>query len=252
MSRKILICQHVAYELLGTLNPLLKRNGFRIRYVNFGRHPHARPLMEDYDGLVVLGGPMNCDEVEKYPNLAYEVELIRKAIDQNKPVLGICLGAQLMARALGASVTANPEKEIGWYPLELNDQGRTDSLLQYLAPQHSSLFPVFQWHGDTFDIPKGATALASSPLCRNQAFKYGDKAYALQFHLEVDEAMIYRWLTIENNQEELEFLKDKINPQVIRDQTPQFISGLMSHGEQVFKAWMSLFSERKRHIKLGW
>jgi len=248
MARKILICQHVAHELLGTLNPLLKKNGFRIKYVNFGRHPDARPSIDDYDGLIVLGGPMNCDEVEKYPNLTHEVQLIRRAIEQKKPVLGICLGAQLMARALNAKVAPNKEKEIGWYPLQLNEAGQKDPILSALG----GIDKVFQWHGDTFDIPEGATYLAESPLCRNQAFKYGDSAYALQFHLEVDEAMIRRWLSIESNQEELEFLKDKIHPEKINNETKNYIGPLTAKGEQVFKAWINLFPEPKKHLKLWW
>ncbi len=244
--RKILVCQHVPHELLGTLNPLLKESGFRIKYVNFGRNPEARPSLEDYDGLVVLGGPMNCEEVEKYPNLSHEVRLIQEAIDKKKPVLGICLGAQLMARALGAAVKPNPEKEIGWYPLNLNTEGEQDILLRHLK----GLVRTFQWHGDTFDIPRGAISLASSPLCANQAFKYGDKAYALQFHLEVDQAMIERWFTVDNNREELEFLKDKIFPQQIKEETKNYINPLTEKGELVFKEWIKLFGEEKKKIVL--
>lgn len=240
--RKILVCQHVPHELLGTLNPLLKESGFRIKYVNFGRNPEARPSLDDYDGLVVLGGPMNCDEVEKYPNLSHEVRLIQEAIVKKKPVLGICLGAQLMARALGAPVKPNPQKEIGWYPLNLNTEGEQDILLRHLK----GLVRAFQWHGDTFEIPHGAISLASSPLCANQAFKYGDKAYALQFHLEVDQAMIERWLKVENNREELEFLKDKISPLTIQQETPQYIDTLMQTGERLFKEWVKLFGQEKK------
>lgn len=240
--RKILVCQHVAYELLGTLNPLLKESGFRIKYVNFGRSPEARPSLDDYDGLVVLGGPMNCDEVEKYPNLSHEVRLIQEAIVKKKPVLGICLGAQLMARALGAPVKPNPQKEIGWYPLSLTNEGEKDPLLRHLK----ELKNVFQWHGDTFDVPKGAVPLASSPLCAHQAFKYGDKAYALQFHLEVDQAMIERWFAVENNQAELEFLKDEISPQKIKEETKHSIDPLIEKGKLVFKEWTKLFGEEKK------
>ena len=115
--RKLLVFQHVAFELLGTLHPLLKRRGFRIRYVNFQRDPDAQPVVDRYNGLVVLGGPMNCDQVRRFPHLLTEVAAIQRAIELGMPVLGICLGAQLLARALGARVRPNKEKEIGWFPL---------------------------------------------------------------------------------------------------------------------------------------
>lgn len=248
MSRKLLICQHVPYELLGTLNPLLKKEGFRIKYVNFGRHPHLKPSMDDYDGLIVLGGPMNCDEIEKYPNLSTEIGLITRAIETKKPVLGICLGAQLIARALKASVAPHTEKEIGWYSLALTQAGQKDPLLSHL----SQVPAVFQWHGDTFEIPEGAVHLATSPSCKNQAFKYLETTYALQFHLEVDEAMIRRWLTIDSNLEELEFLRDKIRPERILEETPFYIHQLNATAQQVFQAWTALFKPRKRFFKLGW
>ena len=182
--RRLLVFQHVAHEILGTLDPLLRDAGFRIRYMNFGRQPDAIPSLESYHGLVVLGGPMNCDQVDRYPHLGREVEAIEQAIDDGKPVLGICLGSQLIARALGARVRKNPVKEIGWYDLEPTEAGRSDPLLGRLGARQK----IFQWHGDTFDIPDHAVRLASSPDCPNQAFRYGENVYGLQFHLEVDAA----------------------------------------------------------------
>lgn len=240
--KKILVCQHVSHEPLGILNPLLKKSGFRIKYINFGRHPDLRPSLKDYHGLVILGGPMNCDEVEKYPNLTHEVSLIQQALEAKKPILGICLGAQLMARALGAKVTCNPQKEIGWYPITLTDEGKKDPLFFHIR----DIERVFQWHGDTFEIPQGAIHLASSPLCANQAFRFGTNAYALQFHLEVDEAMIKRWLTISTNREELEFLKDKIDPERIKKETPAYMAPLTRKGEALFREWIKFFGKEKK------
>ena len=131
--KKILVCQHVAHEPLGTLNPLLKKAGLRIRYVNFGRYPHAEPSLKGYAGLIILGGPMNVDETDRYPHLAHEVRMIQEALRQNMPVLGICLGAQLMAKALGAKITRNPVKEIGWYDLKLTDEGKKDPLFAHIG-----------------------------------------------------------------------------------------------------------------------
>ena len=115
--KKVLVFQHVPYEILGTLDPLLRAAGYRIRYVNFGREPDAEPDIEKYQGLVVLGGPMNVDMVEKYPHLKTEVRLIKRAMELGIPILGICLGAQLIAKTLGAKVSKNPEKGIGWYDI---------------------------------------------------------------------------------------------------------------------------------------
>ncbi|MCE7904046.1 MAG: type 1 glutamine amidotransferase [Gammaproteobacteria bacterium PRO9] len=158
---RLLVFQHVPHEILGTLDPLLKDAGFRIRYVNFGRDPGAVPDLDGYDGLIVLGGPMNCDEVTRYRHLATEVGAIRTAVGDGKPVLGICLGAQLLARALGAPVTRNPRKEIGWYDLMPTDEGRQDPLFRHF----DEVEKVFQWHGDTFAIPPGAMHLAHSEAC---------------------------------------------------------------------------------------
>ncbi|MGE0681005.1 MAG: type 1 glutamine amidotransferase [Candidatus Binatia bacterium] len=110
------------------MHPLLKARGFRIRYANFGRHPHAHPEISQYNGLVVLGGPMNVDDLEHLPPLVVEVRVIRQAIEQGLPVLGICLGAQLIAKALGASVSANGAKEIGWYDVSPTFAAKDDTL----------------------------------------------------------------------------------------------------------------------------
>src|SRR5258706_612346 len=111
--KKLLVCQHVPHEILGTLNPLLKRAGFRIRYVNFARHPDAQPRLDGYDGLVILGGPMSVNDSHRLPHLSTEMKLIEAALQRNLPVLGICLGSQLIAKTLGANVYPNREKEIG-------------------------------------------------------------------------------------------------------------------------------------------
>src|SRR5690606_7733515 len=144
--------QHVPHEVLGTLDPLFRSFGFRIRYVNFGRDPYARPRLAGYHGLVVLGGPMNVDETHRYPHLATEVELIGEAIQAGLPVLGICLGGQLIARALGARVDRSPVKEIGWHDVAPTAAAREDPILSHLEQAAK----IFQWHGDAFEIPAGA------------------------------------------------------------------------------------------------
>ena len=243
---KLLVCQHVAYEILGTLNPLFKSAGFRIRYVNFGRHPHAQPTLDGYRGLVLLGGPMNVDEVDEHPHLETEVRLVRQAVERGIPILGICLGAQLIAKALDARVEPNCEKEIGWYDLKVTPEARRDPLLSHFADTEK----IFQWHGDTFEIPRGAVHLASSPACANQAFRHGDNVYGFQFHLEVDEPMIHRWLEVPVHRREIESLNGKVCPDRIRHQTATHLERLKELSERTFGEFVRLFGPRKKRIAL--
>ena len=181
--RKLLVFQHSAREPLGVFDPMLRRAGFRIRYINFSRQPDQRPDVSRYNGLIVLGGPMNVDQADRFPHLTTEIAAIQEALARGIPILGICLGAQLLAAALGASVRPNNVREIGWYRLHPTAAAGGDPLCRHLdGNQH-----VFQWHAYTFDLPPGAVHLASTPTCPNQAFRFGDRAYGLQFHLEADE-----------------------------------------------------------------
>lgn len=156
--RKILVFQHVPFAPLGSLDGQLRDAGFRIRYVNFSRSVESVPDLGRYHGLIVLGGPMSANEVDLHPHLQMEVEVIRQATDKGIPVLGICLGAQLIASALGGRVRKNPVKEIGWHEVAPTDFGRTDPLFsRFDGPEM-----IFQWHGYTFALPHGAHHLASS------------------------------------------------------------------------------------------
>lgn len=244
--KKLLVLQHVAHELLGTLNPLLKRSGFRIRYVNFARHPDAQPSLDGYDGLVVLGGPMSVNDANRLPHLITEMKLIEEALEKNLPVLGICLGAQLIAKTLGAAVYPNTEKEIGWYDVSPTDHAQSDPLLNAFAATEK----IFQWHGETFDMPRSTRHLAFSSLCANQAFRYGDKAYGFQFHLEVDEPMIHRWLRVGENRREIAALGETITPERIHRETPEYISRLHQLSERVFGEFINLFGMEKKFLRL--
>src|SRR5262249_43189076 len=162
-----------------------------------GELPQFEP--RNFAGLVVMGGPMNVDQVDRYPNLAIEVQWLRQAVEAKLPILGVCLGSQLLAKALGSPVYANRIKEIGWYEVEWLPAATDDPLFSTL-PRPTT---VFQWHGDTFDLPPGAVQLARSPQCENQAFRYGPSAYGLQFHMEVTAAIIDDWLCESGNCGEL-------------------------------------------------
>jgi len=243
---RLLVFQHVAHEILGTLDPLLRDAGFRIKYVNFERHPDAEPNLDGYDGLIVLGGPMNVDEVDKYPNLETEVNLIRRAVENELPILGICLGSQLLAKALCAKIRKNPEKEIGWYDISPTKEGENDPLISNFMQKEK----IFQWHGDTFDLPDGAQLIASSPLCANQAFRFRESVYGFQFHLEVDKPMIARWLRVPENKKEIEDLNGKIDPERIRAETLGFINRLNELSNSVFGSFIELFGYNKKRKTL--
>ncbi len=243
---KILVFQHVPYEPLGTLDPLLKEAGFRIRYVNFGRDPHQRPSLDKYVALIVLGGPMNAHQIDTYPNLATEVNVIREAVDSGMSVLGICLGAQLLAKALGGRVARNDAREIGWYDVELTEAGRTDPVISGFAATQS----VFQWHEDGISLPDGAAHLATSPTSPVQAFRYGEHAYGFQFHLEVDASLVERWLTVPDNQPMLAEETGRVDPQLIREQTSRRIGALQDLSRATFSRWIDRFDIAPRRRPL--
>ncbi len=243
---RLLVFQHVPYEILGTLNPLFKRYGFRIRYINFGRHPDSEPCLTGYDGLVVLGGPMSVYETRKYPYFTTELHLIEEAIQKDLPVLGVCLGAQLIAKTLGARVTKNSEKEIGWYDVSRTHAAEKDPVVGHFRSSEK----IFQWHGDTFETPRGAIHLASSQLCSNQAFRYGERVYGFQFHLEVDEPMIERWLNIPAFKKELESFGSRVTADKIRKETKSYIHRLTALSQKCFGEFSQLIGIQKKFQRL--
>lgn len=231
---------------MGTLDPLLKEAGFRIRYVNFGREPGSRPNLDGYEALIILGGPMNSDQIETHPNLISEIELIREALDRRLSVLGICLGAQLLAKALGGSVSRNKTREIGWYDVELTEDGANDPVLSAFGAQQQ----VFQWHEDGIQLPPETVHLAGSQVSEVQAFRYGEHAYGFQFHLEVNRSLIERWLTVPANQKTLQEEAGRIDPDEIRQQSSETISALETLSRATFSRWIERFEIAPRRHRL--
>jgi GMP synthase (glutamine-hydrolysing) len=183
-----LALRHLAFEDLGLFEPLLKARGFEVDYRQAGVKPLNAEEWRSADLVVVLGGPIGAYETAHYPWLSEQIDGLRQRLALQRPTLGLCLGAQLMARALGARVYPGPTKEIGWAGITLSEAGR-QSCLAALAGT-----PVLHWHGDTFDLPAAATLLASTALTPNQAFSIGTQALGLQFHPEADPAGIEAWL----------------------------------------------------------
>ncbi|MEJ2007079.1 MAG: type 1 glutamine amidotransferase [Acidobacteriota bacterium] len=177
---RVHIIQHVAFEGPGAIGEWARERGHSVTVTeqfSGGR----TPSIDDFDFLVVMGGPMSANDDAKIPWLGPEKQLIAEAIRRQKAILGVCLGAQLVAQVLGVRVYRNREKEIGWYPVRLSPEAAGSRLFSGLPAEMT----VLHWHGETFDLPPGAVHLAESRLCRNQAFELNGRVLGLQFHLEV-------------------------------------------------------------------
>jgi GMP synthase (glutamine-hydrolysing) len=183
---KALAFRHVPFEHLGLIADSLESRGIECEYADLysgGPGPNLR----DAEALIVMGGPMSAND--DLPYIRQELDLIGEAVSAGKPILGICLGSQLIAKALGARVYPNAVKEIGWYPVCWNAAAARDPVFGGLTLPET----VFHWHGETFDLPSGAELLAYSGACRHQAYRVGENIYGLQFHLEVTPEMIADW-----------------------------------------------------------
>ena len=225
-SKTIYAIQHLAFEDLGSLEDIFYQLGFRIRYFEAGVDDLTPAL--NYEGLtVILGGPIGVYEEQDYPFLTDEIRLLKQRLADKKPTIGICLGAQLIAHALGAKVYAGHQKEIGWSELEI------------LPIQDNILSPldgvaVLHWHGDTFDLPEHATLLASSTVYPHQAFSIEQHVLALQFHIEVAQDMFERWLighTCELHQAKLSIVQ-------LREENAQYAQQLEQAAYYVIKQFL--------------
>jgi GMP synthase-like glutamine amidotransferase len=177
--------QHAPFEGLGSIEPWLLANGAHVSMTRLFERPILPPI-DDVDVLVVMGGPMSANDDAEYPWLEPEWRFIRQAIEREKAVLGVCLGAQLIARAMGARVYPNPEREIGWWPIV----GMSPAADMPKWASAGAETTVFHWHGETFDLPPGGTALARSAGCELQAFQLGKRVIGIQFHLETTPSLV--------------------------------------------------------------
>lgn len=193
----VLIVKNITTEGPGTVEDFLKEESIPYRIMEL-YDGEISPSLEGFDTLIIMGGPMAVYEIQRYPHLIVGSRIIREAINRDMRVLGICLGAQMIANCLGAEVHPGAEKEIGWYHIELTEDGLKDTFIRSLAvhPRVGDFcrrFKVFHWHGDTFDIPPEGVLLASSELYKNQSFRYGNNVYGFQFHIEVTKEMLIEW-----------------------------------------------------------
>ncbi len=188
--KEVLILEHVSTEKAGTILPFLREHGVPYREIPLYEKETRLPSVDSARAVIVMGGPMNVNEEERHPFLEAEDAFLKEAIEKNVPILGICLGAQLLAKALGARVYKAERPEIGWDDVRLTEDASAD---RFLGVVRSESLKVLQWHEDTFDLPKESTLLGSSAAVPNQAFRHKGLFYGLQFHVEVDRLMLEGW-----------------------------------------------------------
>lgn len=224
--KTVLAIRHLPFEDLGVFGPALAQRGFMVRYAEAG----DRLLNEALESLVIiLGGPIGANDVEAYPFLGPELELIEKRLKRGAPTMGICLGAQMIAKVIGAKVYPARAKEIGIAPIRLTEDGKASCLAPFAGEPLT-----LHWHGDTFDLPRGAERLASTDICENQAFAFGPNVVGFQFHPEASAQGFERWLV----GHAVELAATGIDPRSLRADMQRHGSALAAKGADVLHRWI--------------
>ena len=230
---RALVLQHIECEPPGVYEEVLAERGIGIHRIELDRG-EPLPAWRDFDALIAMGGPMSVNDDAELPWLTQEKRAIAEAVRAGVPFWGVCLGVQLLAASLGARVYPGPAPEVGLLPVTLSDQALADPVFAGLPREVLTL----QWHGDTFDLPEGAVALAGSALCPNQAFRWGARAYGVQFHLEVSIEMAREWATVPAYEESLERVQGPgALPRLIGD-LEQAADGMRARGRTLFERWL--------------
>ena len=235
MPADVLVLQHIACEPPGVYEDVLRERGARLHRVELDEG-EPLPGHHDFAAIVVMGGPMGAYDGALHPWLDEEQRYLRTAVEAKVPVFGACLGSQLLAACLGARVYRVDPPEVGVLPVELTTDGREDPVTRALPAS----FQTLQWHGDSFDLPAGATLLASSPAYPNQAFRAGPTAYGVQFHLEVTQAMAEEWATVPAYEQSLEAV---LGPGALAGLLADFgaeRAAMHRHARTLFEAWWKL------------
>jgi GMP synthase (glutamine-hydrolysing) len=239
MKREVLAIRHVYFEDLGSLELVLGDRGQLVRYLDVGRARIDAPNPLDISLMVVLGGPIGAYDDALFPHLNPLLAMLEKRIGAGLPTIGICLGAQLIARALGARVYPAAQKELGWKALTLTDAGRASALRHFEADGQS--MPVLHWHGDTFDLPDGASRLAFTDACENQAFAWGDHVLGLQCHPEVLVDRFESWLVAYPG----EVAESGTDIPALRADTARHGPALERAARKMFGEWLDRFEPGK-------
>lgn len=225
-----LAIRHVPFEDLGSFAPVLRERGFAIAYRDAGLDDLGARDLVDADLLIVLGGPIGVYEAKEYPFLKDEIALVERRLKLGRPVFGLCLGSQIIAKALGARVYKGKRKELGWSPLALTEAGRKSALAEL-----GSRTSVLHWHGDTFELPRGAELLASTRLYPNQAFGWQSHALGLQCHIETTVRGLERWFIGHT----LEIATTRgVKLEALRRDTRRLGPRLEERAPRVLKAWL--------------
>lgn len=233
--RSAVALRHVAFEDLGLLAPIMEREGWDVAFCEAAVDDLHHHSIKNTELLIVLGGPIGVYETGDYPFLNSEIALLEHRLARGLPTVGICLGSQLMAKALGGQVYKGNVKEIGWGRVDVTEEGRS-SCLKALQGDEAV---VLHWHGDTFDLPRGATRLASNRNYENQAFAYGRNALALQFHLEADPRQLEEWYV----GHAIELAAAKVSVAELRAASKHHAKGLASLAETVFGSWLRQWAD---------
>ena len=225
--KTLLAIRHVQHEDLGSYALLLSQSGYAIRYVDAATADFAALAQESFDLLVVMGGPISVNDCADFPFIAPELKVIEARLKRALPTLGICLGSQFLAKALGAEVRRGAGVEIGWKPLHLTDAGKSSPLKHLTGP-------VFHWHGDVFDLPADARSLASTDLAPHQGFSWG-KALALQFHPEVTARGLEQWYVANAG----ELAEQGLQPAELRRAAAAHAADLQEQGAAMLLEWLA-------------
>lgn len=242
-KKPVLIVQHAPFEHPAVIRRALEAQGTPTLTL----HPYLGddyPDRKDIAGMISLGGPMHANDDEENPWIPRECRLLRECVLEELPVVGVCLGGQMMARALGGRVEKNHTVELGWFPIELNSLGASDPVLSAAGSNPV----VYHWHEDTFHLPEGAQLLAQSQACARQAYRIGDHAYGFQFHPEADHQLLHEWLSYEGIDEEISTIKKRVGGCSVQDALTQ--RSLSLQGERaslrMTAAFAAFFRQRPR------
>ena len=240
MNPSVLILQHTLQETGGIFEEIFLEQGWKLEILPLFSGADLPASLDGCDLILTLGGPMSATQEKAYPFLKKETAFLRQALKMDHPVLGICLGAQLMAKALGSRVFPGPHKEIGWYWLDQTPLGRSDPLFSRLDPS----FLVFEWHGETFELPPDAACLAGNSAYPCQAFRYGARAYGIQFHLELTLPMLRTWCSAW--EEEIKEARPQpiTAPDILRD-AAVYLDRLQAQARRWLKSYLLRIEKRK-------
>jgi len=234
----VYVMQHVPCEMPGLIAEVLQAAGVTLDFIRPFKGDRIPRRIGAHAGLVVMGGPMGVYEQDRHPFLRQEIRLIQDALGEHRPILGVCLGSQLLAAALDAPVTRGKEKEIGWHSVTLSRAAAHDKLWRGLPES----FIAYHWHGDVFELPRAAKSLAWSKLTEHQAFRYGESAYGLLFHLEVTEQIIWRMTGTFRR----ELREARLDERPVLDGMAEHLPGLHPIGRTVFARWAALVTGEHR------